>query len=80
MGYLARVLVNAPNKEAKAEAIELLEQALTLREQYLDRTLASALSERNTAWRSCNSYVLHPELLAWPGILHVSGAGRARIP
>jgi CHAT domain-containing protein len=65
LGYLARAKATLNQME---QARTLLEEAVRLREQQMDATLASALSERDRL-----AYVqqlrVHPDSPAWPGAL-----------
>lgn len=64
MSYLARaeaMLNRTPH------AAELLSEALDLRERHLDRTMRSALSERDRL-AIVQELRVHPESAAWPGV------------
>lgn len=64
MSYLARAEAMLDNKP---HAAELLSEALDLRERYLDRTMRSALSERDRL-AIVQELRVHPESAAWPGV------------
>lgn len=64
MSYLGRAEAVRGNK---ARAEELLSTALNLREQHLERTMRSALSERDRL-AIVQELRVHPESAAWPGV------------
>lgn len=64
MSYLARAEAMLADTQ---HAAELLSGALDLREQHLDRTMRSALSERDRL-AIVQELRVHPESAAWPGV------------
>ncbi|MBL6705967.1 MAG: CHAT domain-containing protein [Planctomycetaceae bacterium] len=64
MSYLARAKVTLGET---AEAAVLLAEALDLRERHLERTMRSALSERDRL-AIVQELRVHPESAAWPGV------------
>ncbi len=64
MSYLARAEAMLDDTQ---HAAELLSEALDLRERHLDRTMRSALSERDRL-AIVQELRVHPESAAWPGV------------
>lgn len=64
MSYLGRAEAVLGNT---GQASELLAEALDLREQHLERTMRSALSERDRL-AIIQELRVHPESAAWPGV------------
>lgn len=78
MSYLARAEATLDHTQ---HAAELLSEALDLRERHLDRTMRSALSERDRL-AIVQELRVHPESAAWPGVFDtwLELAGILKIP